>query len=262
MTKRSVILFGDETGLHYLKESLKDKQEINVSLVIFSYKRMIKKEAGNIAEALGCEALVHPPKNTDDYLLFLQKLEEVNADIGICFSYDLIIKKEILDMFRMGIFNLHGALLPKNRGANALNWVLINGESETGMTLHKMDEGIDSGPIVLQKKVKIEYEDTAVSLRDKLAQAAIILLDEFWDMYINSKITLLQQDEEMATYLKRRKENDGFFEWNWEAEKIYNLIRGLVKPWPGAWYIHDGKKYIIDEYLTIEQVKSLKTKYC
>lgn len=259
--QRTIVLFGDEIGLRCLKESLRNKKKIRVAFVIYSYKRNITEAAADIARELECEALMQPKRDDVYYTDFLDQLKESGAETGICFSYDLIIHKEVLDLFPMGIFNLHGALLPRNRGANVLNWVLINGETETGMTIHQMNEGIDAGPIVLQKKVEIAYEDTAVSLRDKLAQAAMLLLEKFWEMYCDNTIMPVSQDEKQATYLKRRTEEDGFFDWNWETEKIYNLIRGLVKPWPGAWYMDHGKKCVIDEYLTIEQVNLLKEKY-
>lgn len=142
-----------------------------------------------------------------------------------------------------------------------MNWVLIHGETKTGMTVHKMVEKVDAGPIVLQKEVLIDKKDTAVTLREKLNNAAIELLPEFWQMVREEKLILKEQDESEATYVRCRKPEDGCFRWDQSAEEIYNLIRALVYPWPGAWYVTGQEKHIIQSFMEYEEVVRMKEKF-
>ncbi len=129
------------------------------------------------------------------------------------------------------------------------------------MTLHKMVEKVDAGPIALQKEVLIDRKDTAVTLREKLNNAAIELLPEFWKMVRSQELVLIEQDEAEATYVRCRKPEDGWFSWNQSAEEIYNLIRALVYPWPGAWYMAGKEKHIIQTFMEYEEVVRMKQEF-
>ena len=255
-----VILIGDEVGLKSLYNSVCDNDFLTVKGVICHKGRIAAEEvASEICRKLKCALLLQPRRSEIvEYELFCSNLRDLKADVAFCYSYDMILSKDILSLFPDGIYNLHGALLPKYRGGNVLNWVIINGEEETGVTIHRMVEKVDAGPIVLQKKVSIGFEDTALLLRNKIFQAGDELLLTFWRLYVEKKLATVQQKEDEATYFPKRKPEDGYFEWSWDAEKIYNMIRALVFPWPGAFYIENGEKIVINCFMTLEEVIKMK----
>lgn len=253
-----IVLFGDELGLLILKEALPD---LEAAAVVYSWKRpAAQKAAGQWQQDKGSKILKQPStKEPASIQAFLETLKEVAPDLGLCCSYDLIISPELMKLFRKGILNVHGSLLPRYRGANALNWVLINGEGKTGVTIHLMTQDVDQGPILAQKEISIADTDTAVTLREKIASGAVILLRENWGLINGEKMPLQPQDESQATSCRKRKPEDGLIDWHQPAREIYNLIRGLVTPWPGAFYYdQDKKKVIIDRFLALSEVKALQ----
>jgi len=177
----------------------------------------------------------------------LKELDFFKVNLIFVASFPHILGKEIINQSKYGVVNLHGSLLPKYRGANPLNWVLINGESETGVTFYYIDEGIDTGDIIAQKKISIDIEDDALVLRDKIYQAGRQLLTESWDSFIQGKISLMPQAADIATYYRKRKPEDGRIEWCLQATEIYNLVRALVFPWPGAYCFYKREKIIIEK---------------
>ena len=257
-----LVLFGDELGLDAIEQSLRKESDFFPVAVIYSSGRTAAKPiAEKIAFKYHCNAIEQPLAKSEKYNEFVKAISMLRPTLGICCSYDKIIKNEVLSLFQKGIFNLHGALLPKYRGGAVLNWVLINGETKTGMTLHKMVEKVDAGPIVLQKEVLIDRIDTAITLREKLNNAAIELLPEFWQMVKEEKLILKEQDESKATHVRCRKPEDGWFSWDQSAEEIYNLIRALVYPWPGAWYVTGEEKHVIQSFMEYEEVVKMKEKF-
>ncbi|MFH2012741.1 MAG: methionyl-tRNA formyltransferase [Pseudomonadota bacterium] len=172
-----------------------------------------------------------PEKVRDD--LFISKLKELNPDVIVVVAFGQILSKEILKFPQFGCINLHASLLPKYRGAAPINWVIINGEKLTGVTTILMDEGLDTGDILLQKEVEIEEDDTAESLHDKLAKTGANLLLETLDRLIEGNIKPVPQDNSKATIAPMLKKRDGLIDWGKRAKEISNIIRALT-PWPGA----------------------------
>ncbi len=257
--KKRIALIGNNAGMVALCDFFREHDEVTVIALIHSDKPGSEQIAEKYAEEFGIERIWHPSrKNADQYKAFLDKISKLNLDLAICYSYDRIFDKAFLDIFNGEVYNFHGALLPKYRGQNTLNWVLVNGEEYTGMTLHRMDEGIDTGPIVSQKKIIIEQEDTAPTLQLKLHEAVRTLLSDFLPDIVNDSITCVPQDDAQATYVHKRRPSDGEIDWNRPAIEIYNLIRALVAPWPGAFYMRDNKKYVIDSFMTLDDVIELK----
>lgn len=259
---KNVILFGDEEGINVLKK-IGEYDFIKVVGVVYSEKReRAKGVALSVSQMLKCKVIEHPKvQEGDRYAAMLKEIYALNAAMGLCYSYDVIIKNDLLKLFADGVYNLHGALLPKYRGANTLNWVLIRGEKETGMTLHKMNDVVDGGEIVLQKRVEIEFIDTAVTLKQKLSHAAEELLNAFMQEIKSDCITFHAQDETQATYVKRRKPEDGEFSWEQDSVEIYNLIRALITPWPGARYKEGEEIHVISEFIPFDEVERLKEGY-
>lgn len=246
------IFFGDEIGLSWIFEA--NPTIVPVAIVCSWKREATHGVAATWAEKKKCPVLLQPSSQTD-YNDFLQKIIELRPQIGLCCSYDIILPQVLLNLFPQGIYNLHGALLPQYRGANVLNWVLINGETETGVTLHRMVQAVDAGPILLQQKVPIEFEDTALTLREKLNFASIAILQKGWNLLQLDSIPIYEQDHSQTTVVRRRRPEDGQFNWSMPAVRIYNLIRALVRPWPGAFYIENGEKNIIDSFMTLEEVR-------
>jgi methionyl-tRNA formyltransferase len=156
-----------------------------------------------------------------------------------------MIGREILDLPRRGAFNLHGSLLPAYRGRCPVNWVIINGEAQTGVTLHYMIDKPDAGDIVGQKAVAIELLDTAKTLYDKLCQAAKELLDELLPLIKSNQIPRRKQNLAEGSYYGGRRPEDGRIDWNKSADEIYNLIRAVTEPYPGAFALLDNDEKII-----------------
>jgi methionyl-tRNA formyltransferase len=135
---------------------------------------------------------------------------------------------------------LHASLLPRYRGAAPINWAIINGEKETGLTIIKMNDKMDSGEIILQKKIDIDNVDTAVSLEEKLAREGADLLLECIDKIEKNNFQLLPQDEAGVSFAPKLKKKDGLINWHAPAEGVQNLIRGTFD-WPGAFTYYNGK---------------------
>ncbi len=166
--------------------------------------------------------------------LWVEKIKEWSPDILFSFYYRNLIQRQILDIPKAGCLNLHGSLLPKYRGRVPINWVLVNGEKETGVTFHYMTPRPDDGDIVAQEKVAISNDDTALTLHRKVAQAAEKLLDEILPHIQNGTASRIPQDHGKATYFGGRRPSDGEIEWIKTAREVRDLIRAVTKPFPGA----------------------------
>jgi methionyl-tRNA formyltransferase len=171
---------------------------------------------------------------------FLKQLEELRPDIICVVAYGKILPKGILELPRYGCINVHASLLPKYRGAAPINWAIIRGEKVTGITTMKMDEGMDTGDILLQREVPIEDEDTAETLSHKLSLTGAEVLIETLNLLKEGKLKPIPQNHSQATYAPMLKKEDGEIDWGKTAEEIKNLVRGTL-PWPGAYTFLDNK---------------------
>lgn len=190
-----------------------------------------------IAERKGI-TVFQPGKIRDDF--FISKLRGLNPDVIVVVAFGRILPKEILKIPRLGCVNLHASLLPGYRGAAPINWVIVNGEKMTGVTTMLMDEGLDTGDILLQKEVEIEEGDTAESLHAKLSKTGAKLLLETLYRLKEGEITPIPQDHSKATMSPMLKKEDRLIDWGKGAKEISNLIRALT-PWPGAFTHIQGK---------------------
>ena len=188
---------------------------------------------------------VYCPEKIND-LRFLDQIRGLKIDLIVSVSYRQILKKEILGIPHWGAINLHPSYLPKYRGKNPLNWVLINGEKETGLTVHYINEGIDTGGILARKKIKISQNDTADSLQKKFVQAAPDLIERAIGLIRRGEARPVPQDEKESSYYPPRTAEDGKINWRQSARDIYNLIRALIPPsYPGAFtYLQTGEKVV------------------
>ena len=172
-------------------------------------------------------------------------LREIAPRFIFSFYYRNMIRQEVLDIPSEGALNLHGSLLPKYRGRVPVNWVIINGERETGATLHYMVEKPDAGDMVDQEKVPILFTDTALDLFNKVTEASVTVIGRSWPLLATGKAHRIPMNLAAGSYFGGRKPADGLIDWTKGAVRIYNLIRGVTHPYPGAFTYLDGKKVTI-----------------
>ncbi len=172
-------------------------------------------------------------------------LRELAPDFIFSFYYRNMIKTEVLAIPLRGALNLHGSYLPRYRGRVPVNWVVINGERETGATLHYMVEKPDAGDIVAQDKVAIAFTDTAHDVFLKVTDAAVTVLGRAWPLLANGSAPRIPMDLASGNYCGGRKPADGLIDWTRPALQIYNLIRGVTHPYPGAFTFLDGKRVVL-----------------
>jgi methionyl-tRNA formyltransferase len=176
---------------------------------------------------------------------WIGRIRAWNPKLIFSFYYRNMIKEDILNIPSLGAFNMHGSLLPKYRGRAPINWAVVHGEKQTGVTLHYMVKRADAGDIVDQQTVPILPEDTAQDVFRKVVKAAQSVLDRQIDALTKGTAPRRKQDESQATYFGGRKPEDGRIDWTENAEKIYNLIRAVTHPYPGAFTDVDGRKLFI-----------------
>ena len=175
---------------------------------------------------------------------FVLEVKQLSPDVIIAAGWYYMIPKIIRDIPKMGVWGLHASMLPKYAGGAPLVWAIINGETETGVTLFRMDSGVDDGDIILQKKLKIEKLDTINDLLVKSSEASKEIIHEA----LNQKnIEFITQDKKSIKIYPQRSEIDGEINLSWSKERIYNFIRAQSKPYPGAWLKVGNKKLIISD---------------
>jgi methionyl-tRNA formyltransferase len=181
--------------------------------------------------------------NTPEWIEMIRK---TSPEVIFSFYYRNLLSQDILKIPSTGSFNLHGSFLPAYRGRCPVNWVLVNGEQRTGITLHHMVEWPDAGDIVGQKEVLIEFEDTAYTLYQKLCVKARELLEELLPLIKKGIAPRLAQNLKQGSYYGGRRPEDGKIDWNWPVMQIYNLVRAVTKPYPGAFtHLPEGEKLFI-----------------
>ncbi len=164
---------------------------------------------------------------------FHNELKSLGPDLICVAAYGKILSKNILDLPKHGCINVHASLLPRYRGAAPINWAIMRGEAETGVTIMQMDEGMDTGDMLLVQSVPITEDDTSETMHDKLSSLGGGLILDAIELLKEGKLTPERQDDSLATYAPMLKKQDGEIDWSKPARDIFNQIRGLL-PWPGA----------------------------
>jgi methionyl-tRNA formyltransferase len=173
------------------------------------------------------------------------QIAALNVDFLFSFYYRNMLKAPLLSAPRQGAFNMHGSLLPQYRGRVPINWAIIQGETETGATLHVMNIKPDNGPIVAQQAVPIFPDDTAQEVFEKVTVAAELCLSAALPRLIAGTADFTQQDLSQGAYYGGRTAKDGQINWHSSAKDIHNLVRAVTAPYPGAFSDMDGKRLII-----------------
>ncbi|MDD5286018.1 MAG: formyltransferase [Desulfuromonadaceae bacterium] len=175
----------------------------------------------------------------------VERVRAIAPDFIFSFYYRSMIKQAVLDIPRMGALNLHGSCLPKYRGRAPVNWVVINGENETGATLHYMVEKPDAGDIVDRETVEIAFTDTAHDVFGKVTDAAVTVIRRVWPLLRDGVAPGIPMDLKAGSYFGGRKPADGRIDWTKGAVEIYNLVRGVTHPYPGAFAFLGDSKVLI-----------------
>lgn len=248
------VIFGDESTLPEMRGA-------------FGADAVLSVTASNRPQSLAAHGglnIVQPAKTSMERAAFIEKLQGASADAFVCFSYSMIMDPEMLAIPRLGAINIHGGLLPSHRGANVLNWAMIEGATSTGVTAHYMTAGIDEGDIIYQSSVPILEEDTALTLKKRLdAQGFEMLTRIRTELESGNALPHVAQDPAKARYYRRRKPEDGIIDWSvMNDRQVFNLIRALVSPWPGAYCeTPGGDRVVFDRYHSLDEVAALRRRY-
>ncbi len=191
-----------------------------------------------LAQKLGIDVLQPEKASAPE---FIDTLKHLQPDLIVVVAYGQILKKAVLDIPKWFCMNLHSSLLPKYRGAAPINWAIINGEKESGVTTMKMDIGMDTGDILLMDKTPIADNDDAQTLHDRLAEIGASLVKESIARLEEKTLTPLPQDNDNASHAPKLKKQDGLIRWEKDAVSLGHLVRGL-EPWPGAFTYFQSRR--------------------
>jgi len=202
------------------------------------------------ALALENQLLIFQPENVNQEES-IGVIERLSPELIVVAAFGQIISPRILAIPKFGAINVHASLLPKYRGAAPINWAIIRGERESGVTTILMDKGLDSGDILLQKKVEIFPEENAGELHDRLALLGAEVLEETIERLTHGALVPKKQNESEASYAPTLKKENGIIDWEKPGEEVYNHIRGM-NPWPGAFTFLHGKIFKIHKAKRID----------
>jgi methionyl-tRNA formyltransferase len=171
---------------------------------------------------------------------FITQLRELSPDLIVVAAYGQILPSAILETPRWGCINVHTSILPKYRGAAPIQWAIADGEPETGVTIMKMDAGLDTGPILSLRRTPILPEDDSQTLHDRLAALGAELLIETIPGYVGGTISPVPQPQEGASYAAKIKKEDGRIDWRLPAQSVWNRLKAFT-PWPGGFTFHQSE---------------------
>lgn len=232
MTRIAVFAYS-ETGHACLKALL----ERNENVVFVGTHADNPSEAAwfpsvaELAKSRGIEPVaIEDPKDEQA----LAKVKAAAPELVFSFYFRHMLPAQILELPRLGAFNMHGSLLPKYRGRAPVNWAVLNGETETGATLHVMNPRADAGDIVDQEAVEIGPDDSALAVQHRVTAAAVAILARRLDELKAGTAPRRPQDETQATKFGRRRPEDGQIDWSQSAQRVHDLVRAVTHPYPGA----------------------------
>lgn len=252
-----IICFGDNLGIPMLYRHL--PMGTCVAIVAAVIRPQYYNELKNFADSLSVKFIIQPRKTSHGYDAFVEQIKALAPEFILVNSYSMLFQTDLISIPKHGAINIHGALLPQYRGCNPTQWALLNDEKETGVTMHYMDADFDTGDIIAQKRVPILEDDTWRDIQHRIGDATDEMLAEEIPGIMAGTNSRTPQCADLARYWQRRRPEDGRFEWTWRSRDIYNLIRALVKPHPGAFYYNEsGDKIILDSFMSLNEIKKLQ----
>jgi methionyl-tRNA formyltransferase len=195
------------------------------------------------AEAAGLPVL-QPDRLKDPS--FLDPLRALASDLGVVAAYGRILPQVLLDLPRLGMVNVHASLLPRHRGASPIARAILDGDARTGVTIMRVVQALDAGPMLAVRETAIQPDETAEALEARLATLGAVLLAEMLEPLARGTQIETAQDEALATYAPRIVKPDGLIEWDQRALAVHNRVRALV-PWPHAYTFLDGQRLVLHE---------------
>jgi methionyl-tRNA formyltransferase len=237
MSKKKVVALGSGQEIDFFVKSLFGK----INLVAFG---------ADFQNSVGAEQTISFCKERNIPIIsHYSEIEFFEPDVVFMISYPLLIQKEYVS--RYTFINMHGALVPEYRGIHGGTWAIINGEKFHGFTIHIVDEGIDSGPVLFQGRVEMMLEDDVHSIRKKIFELFKSKIEIVFRQFLNNEITPQLQDEGKVKYVCRRSKQDGLIDWNQTSWNVFNLIRALKPPYTdGAFTFYQGQAlYIVSAEL-------------
>lgn len=231
-----LIFFGSSSfGLPTLESLLKNNYEISLVITLPDEPAGRHRQLQPTSVKIFCQknnlSFIQPEKLKSQEII--KEIRDLKSNFAVVASYGKIIPKEILNIFPLGCLNLHPSLLPKYRGPSPIQTAILNGDKETGVTIIKLDEQMDHGPIIKNHQVPITNNQTYLSLHNLLSEEAAKLLIEILPNYLARKLMLTPQDDSEATYTKILTKEDGRIDWSKDAKEIERQIRAFY-PWPGS----------------------------
>lgn len=241
---RIVVLAYHDVGCACLQVLLDAGQDI---CALFTHEDDPEEGAwfGSVARLARAHGIpVHTPENINEPES-IDTIRDLAPDIIFSFYYRRLVGSEILDIPLRGAMNLHGSLLPHYRGRSPLNWVLLRGEPETGVTLHYMVRRADAGPIVAQSRLSIGEHETAPELHARITVESAALLERVLPAIREGNNPRIEQDLRSGSYFGGRRPEDGRIDWTRPAVEIHNLVRAVTRPWPGAFTACGDRKLFV-----------------
>ncbi|MBL09018.1 MAG: hypothetical protein CL402_00625 [Acidiferrobacteraceae bacterium] len=240
----NLILCGDKAHASFVYRALSKIKRIQIQAVFSDndiFCMLDQQLVGEIARAKNIPTY-KPKELTVDTLKSIS--EKSPVDLMLLVEWKQLLDSSIFSFPKLGTFNIHDSLLPEYRGSSPMNWTIINGLTLSGATFYSLNEKADSGPIWAQKSFQIKPDDYAIDVLKKTCNAYETVAIEGVNAVLDKK-NPAQQNEEKATYCAKRLPSDGFLDFNLDVNRIYNTIRALTPPFPGAFCFYEGKKVII-----------------
>lgn len=235
--------FADGPWSHKALEKISRDQRFEISFIVPRFRQQdpVLKEW---AEKLSADFLVFENVNSSSTI---DVLKEYNCDLFVSMSFNQILKKDILEVPPLGFINCHAGELPFYRGRNVLNWAIINDEDHFSVTVHYIDEGVDTGPIILQNSIKITDQDNYGTVLGKAVESCADLLFCALDKIDTAPVEYFRQSEihPVGFYCGRRRDGDEWINWEWSSRRIFNFIRSISRPGPCARTLVDGVTVLI-----------------
>lgn len=240
-----VVVIAGLTNGRYIIEYLKNSKSTDLTKIF-----VLRDELGkNISDFVLFDDLVEKDvlvkvENINEHE---EEISEINPDLIFVVGFSQLISKTIINSAKIGVIGFHPSKLPKDRGRSVLAWQISEGYTTGCVSMFWIDEGIDSGDIIGQKDFKIEYEDTIRDVLDKVYDTCLELTKTYYPLILKNHIIRIKQDDSQATYRRKRVKEDGIIKWNSSSNNIYNLIRAITEPYPGAIAFYDDQEIIVLE---------------
>ena len=241
-----VFLLGTKRGFSTLRAALEVGMDVCgvISLAQDGHeKERYESHIRSLAREFGVPVFETVNLKDRDYVSLLAR--DLKPDIGFIIGARIMVPQKIYEVPRLGMFGAHDSLLPKYRGFAPLNWALINGEKETGVSLFQIGDQMDAGDIFAQEKTEVGPNETAIEVYERICQITARLVVNFYKNFTKGQLSGSAQNHQLATYTCSRTPEDGLINWQDSSHRVHNFVRALTDPYPGAFTYYKGEKITI-----------------